>query len=164
MRKLAVAALFVSLVACDGDDDPTGLEDLADVAGRTFELVGIGTIGGYRDSAPGTLYTGACPGQPGLREETDFREAELTFTADSFALRTEVRRHCYDPDAEVIVPDWGPLAVERFSRPWSLQDDRLLMGQRDGATLYGYLDDGRLRVEFEPSTGSIGSGNVLIFE
>ena len=165
IRRLAGMAVVALVVGCGGDDDdPTGLTDLADVAGRSFELVGIGTIGGYTDIVPGTLFTGRCPGQPDLREETEFREAELSFSDDTYVLEMRVRKHCYDPEAEVVIPDWGPIVTEQISAGWSLDDDRLLLGSTSTETVYGYLHEGGLRVEFEPHSGSVELGNVLFFE
>lgn len=164
--RIAVPFVLAALVAC-GDDEPTGsggLDDLDDVAGQTFELVGIGTIGGYEDLVPGTLSSGPCPGQPDLLEETEFREAELSFTDLSYVLEMRVRTHCYDPEAEVIVPDWSPVVTRQIEAAYVHEDDRLEMGSAGGDAIYGYLHEGGLRVEFEPSSGPVEQGNVLFFE
>ena len=166
IRRIASAVMLLALVACGGDE-PTGsdgIDDLDDVAGATLELVGIGTISGYEDLVPGTLFTGPCPGQPELLEETEFREAELSFMDLSYVLEMRVRTHCYDPDAEVIVPDWSPVMTRQIQGAYVREEDRLQMGASGGNSIFGYLHEGGLRVEFEPVSGSVEQGNVLFFE
>ena len=161
-RRFALVLALVAVVAC-GDDDPAGIDDLGDVAGESFDLVGIGHIYGFRDGVPGYLYTGVCPSQFGLREETHFQEGELSFTDDSYLMELRVRTHCFDPEDEVIVPEWSAVTTERMEGGYTLEEDRLLLESVAGLRVYGYLENGGVRLELEPSSGSVESGIVLIF-
>ena len=161
-RRLPLVLALAALVAC-GDDDPTGIDDLGDVAGESFDLVGIGKIYGFREGVPGYLQTGPCPARPGLVEETHYQEGALSFTDDGYLIELRVRTSCYDPYAEVIVPEWGPVTTERMEGGYTLEGDRLLLDSPASHNVYAYLENGGLRVEFEPATGMVDTGNVLIF-